>query len=197
MGEFRVKHAIDLLLKQNVEGLISFGTAGALREGIKPGDIIIPEKIIDANGNTRSVSASWRDNVLQKMEDCPATIHRGDIVNSDSVISTAEDKQALHEKTAAIAVDMESGVIMAAATRHNLPTLILRVIVDDASMTIPDSVLRLTDAYGQVAIPALIGDIILQPMLIGKLIKLGKAFKAARQSMQWIGAHTEQVFIPN
>lgn len=197
MGESRVKHAIDLLLKQNVEGLISFGTAGALGEGIKPGDIIIPEKIIDANGNSRIVSTSWRGDVLRNMQNGPFDIHQGDIVTTNKVIAGCAEKAALHEKTAAIAVDMESSLVISAADKHNLPALALRIIVDDADMTVPDTVLRLSDAFGQVALMSLLGNLVRQPVLIRELIKLGKAFRAAKQSMQWIGQHTDLLLMHN
>jgi adenosylhomocysteine nucleosidase len=198
MGSSRVNDAITSLLAHGVEALVSFGTAGALSGGVKSGDIIVPDKIIDTNGNTQALSSPWRDKALQQLNACPATVHNGDMVSTDNVITSAADKHALHEKTAAIAVDMESALITTAAHSHGLPSLVIRVIVDEANMTIPGRILANTNAYGQVAILALLCSILLQPMLIRELLRLGAAFKTAEHSMRWIGNHAEQVFLlPN
>lgn len=197
MGSSRVNDAITSLLARGVEGLVSFGTAGALSGDVKSGDIIVPDNIIDSNGNAHALSSPWRDKALQQLGACPATVHAGGMACTDSVIASVADKHALHEKTAAIAVDMESALITTAAHRHGLPTLVIRIIVDEANVTIPAKILAITNAYGQVAIPALLGSILLQPMLIRELLKLGKAFNAAKHSMHWIGSHAEQVFLPD
>ena len=169
MGSLRVNNAITSLLSHGVEGLVSFGTAGALSGDVKSGDIIVPDKIIDTNGNAQALSSAWRDKALQQLSACPATVHAGDIACTDCVIASVADKHALHENTAAIAVDMESALITTAAHSHGLPALVIRIIVDEANMTIPRRILANTNAYGQVAIPALLGSILLQPMLIRAL----------------------------
>jgi adenosylhomocysteine nucleosidase len=197
MGESNVGSAIESLLKHGVEGFISFGTAGALCDGIKAGDIVIPKNIVDANGAIHSVSSSWQEHLLQSLAKCRAAIHEGDLLTANTVISGPAEKNRLHNKSKAIAVDMESAQICAAATTANMPTVALRFIVDDASMTIHDAILKNTDAYGHLGFPALLLSIAKQPLLIGELIKLGRAFSAAKHSMEWIGSHAEQILLPN
>jgi nucleoside phosphorylase len=197
MGESNVGSAIESLLKHGVEGFISFGTAGALCDGIKAGDIVIPKNIVDANGAIHSVSSSWQEHLLQSLAKCRAAIHEGDLLTANTVISAPAEKNRLHNKSKAIAVDMESAQICAAATTANMPTVALRFIVDDASMTIHDAILKNTDAYGHLGFPALLLSIAKQPLLIGELIKLGRAFSAAKHSMEWIGSHAEQILLPN
>ena len=152
MGESNVGSAIESLLKHGVEGFISFGTAGALCDGIKAGDIVIPKNIVDANGAIHSVSSSWQEHLLQSLAKCRAAIHEGDLLTANTVISGPAEKNRLHNKSKAIAVDMESAQICAAATTANMPTVALRFIVDDASMTIHDAILKNTDAYGHHAV---------------------------------------------
>ena len=197
MGSENVAAAIDVLLAEKVEGLVSFGTAGALGNDLKSGDIVIPANIVNANDEHQDISSIWRDNVIQKLETCPSVIHHGDIVTTSNVIANSADKQALREKTGAIAVDMESALISSAATLHNLPVIVIRVIVDEADTSIPTKVLDNTDAFGEVAIMGLMGAILTQPSLIKDLINLGSAFKAARHSMEWLGKHAEKLFLAN
>ncbi|MFT5350884.1 MAG: adenosylhomocysteine nucleosidase [Gammaproteobacteria bacterium] len=196
MSEARVNTCIESLLAQKLDGLISFGTAGALSTGMNSGDIVVPENIFDDMGNIYSVSSDWRDTILQHLTSCPATILKGDLLTTNRVISDIETKKDLREKTGAIAVDMESAHITAAANRHNLPTVTLRFIVDDANMSIPNSILNSTDAFGQVKVLSLATKILLRPLLIQDLIKLGRGFRAAKHSMDWIGSRAEQILLP-
>ncbi len=193
MGTARVNKAIESLLAQNVEALISFGTAGALGHGMKSGDIVVPARILDQNGNEYTSSASWRDNILQQLSACPASILQGDILTADTIIPDAESKQTLHDDTGAIAVDMESALIAATAARHNLPAVTVRVIVDEANITVPASILANTDGYGDTAVAGILTAIIRQPVLIRDLLKLGRMFREAKQNMRWIGKRAEQV----
>ena len=197
MGLKNVNAAVDILLAMKVENLVSFGTAGALSDELKSGDIVIPANIVNAKGDRQNISSVWRENVIQNLHTCPATIHYGDIVTTDNVISNSADKHALRKKTGAIAVDMESALISDAATEHNLSVIVVRIIVDEADSSIPMKVLDITDAYGEIAIMGLLGAIVLQPSLIKELVKLGSAFKTARHSMQWLGKHTDKLFITN
>ncbi len=193
MGEDNVGRAIESLLAKNVGALISFGTAGALDGNIKSGDIIVPENIISTIGHKQNISSSWHKKVIQNLDNCPATVHTGDMVTSATIIEKAADKQVLRESSDAIAVDMESALITNAAREHKLQSLVIRVAVDEADMTIPYRVIKCTDAYGQVALPTLLASIFRQPSLIRELLKLASAFKASNQTMQWIGQHAEQV----
>jgi hopanoid-associated phosphorylase len=197
MGSKNVATAIDVLLAAKVEGLVSFGTAGALSDELKSGDIVIPANIVNANDERQDISSTWRDNVIQKLDTCPSVIHYGDIVTTNNVVANSADKQALREKTGAIAVDMESALISSAATVHNLPVIVIRIIVDEADTSIPTNVLDNTDAFGEVAIMGLMGAILRQPSLIKDLINLGSAFKAARHSMEWLGKHAEKLYLAN
>ena len=197
MGESKVNAAIESLLVKNVEGLISFGTAGALCGGMKSGDIVVPEKIVNTNGSQQISSTLWRDSIIRHLSGCPATVLQGDLLTTNTVISDTESKKALHEATGAIAVDMESALITAAANSHNLPTVTLRVIVDEANMTIPASVLANTDDFGDAAIVGILIDTLKQPKLIWELIKLAKMFRDAKHSMRWIGSRAGQILLPD
>ncbi len=197
MGKDRVSKAVDSLIALGVDGLISFGTAGALNSSIKSGDVIVAENIIDASGRTQAVSTGWRDKAIQQLADCPAIIHGGNIATTECAIASTANKLAVHEKTRAIGVDMESALIINAAYEHKLSALSIRIIVDEANMSIPNAILANTDAFGELAIKTLPGSILLHPTLIVDLIRLGLAFNSARHSMRWIGSHAEQVLLPD
>jgi nucleoside phosphorylase len=197
MGANNVNAAINTLLVQKVERLISFGTAAALRQDIKSGDIIIPANIVNAGNDRQDISSSWRDYVIAQLDSCPAKLHYGDMLGTDNVITNYAEKQALAGKTGAIAVDMESALICKAATEHKLSALVVRVVVDEADTSIPIQILDNTDAYGEVAMAGLLKAILIHPSLLKDLVKLGAAFKTARKSMQWLGTNAEKLFLSN
>lgn len=195
MGESRVNHALESLLAMKVDGLISFGTAGALCSSMKSGDIVIPEKIVGAHGNTMNTSPSWRDWILSHLNEFPRTVHGGILMTTSAVISDSNSKKNLYENSGAVAVDMESALIMTAASAHNIPALSLRIIVDESNTTIPASILENTDAFGDASIPGIFASILRQPVLIRDLIRLGKAFRDAKSSMRWLGSRAERILL--
>ena len=92
MGSKNVAAAIDVLLAAKVENLVSFGTAGALSDELKSGDIVIPANIVNANDDRQDISSTWRDNVIQKLGTCPSVVHYGDIVTTNNVVANSADK---------------------------------------------------------------------------------------------------------
>ena len=46
MGRDRAKQAAQMLVEENVDCLVSFGTAGALSPALMPGDLVLPKEIV-------------------------------------------------------------------------------------------------------------------------------------------------------
>ena len=46
MGRDRAKRAAQTLVEENVDCLVSFGTAGALSPALRPGDLVLPQEIV-------------------------------------------------------------------------------------------------------------------------------------------------------
>ena len=46
MGRDRAKQAAQALIEENVDCLVSFGTAGALSPALRPGDLVLPQEIV-------------------------------------------------------------------------------------------------------------------------------------------------------
>jgi adenosylhomocysteine nucleosidase len=83
--------------------LVSFGLAGGLVPGLRPGTLLTAERLVDESGRTL-----WEGAALQIDGARPAVIC--------AVASVADDpaeRRALAERTGAVAADMESGVLAA------------------------------------------------------------------------------------
>ncbi len=64
-------------------------------------------------------------------------LHRGRLTSEMVVIESAADKAALHAKSGALAVDMETAAVKPLCDAAGVPMLALRAISDDAQTTLP------------------------------------------------------------
>jgi adenosylhomocysteine nucleosidase len=119
--------------------LVSFGLAGALREGLGAGDVIDATRVVDEHGVTL-----WEGGPLGV-----AGAQRATVLGSDVLVHDADERRRLHESSGADAVDMESGVL----ARSGRLAGVVRAISDDVTSAIEgvDTTVRpdgSTDAFG-------------------------------------------------
>jgi len=186
MGEDNARTATQTLLEQNVSALVSWGTAGALSENLRPGDLLLADSIVANDENKYSFDAEWNKHIANELRNTSLKIHHGMIAHVHQVLATAEDKKRLHSKTNALAVDMESLSIAQFATKENLPCVSIRAIVDEASQCIPEAVIKNIDIFGRPALIPLFSSLFRNPGLITELIKLGTSMKAATTTLNTV-----------
>jgi nucleoside phosphorylase len=102
--------------------LVSFGLAGALREGLGIGEVLDATRVVDAQGATL-----WEGEPLGVPGARAATV-----LGSDVLVHDASERRRLHESSGADAVDMESGVL----ARSGRLAGVVRVISDDVTSAI-------------------------------------------------------------
>ena len=81
--------------------LVSFGFAGGLAPGFRPGTLVTATKVVDAEGRTL-----W-DGPALEVEGAEQAI----VCASESVANEPEERRALAKRSGASVVDMESGVL--------------------------------------------------------------------------------------
>jgi nucleoside phosphorylase len=79
--------------------LVSFGLAGALRDGLAAGDVLDVVRVVDEGG-----AVLWEGDPLGVPDARPATI-----LASGEVVDDPAERRRLHDATGADAVDLESG----------------------------------------------------------------------------------------
>src|SRR6185503_7663337 len=124
--------AVEALLAQGCDGLVSLGLAGGLDPACRPGMLITPGAVIA--GDERHAT----DVALSRMLG-GQTPHV--LLGADAVITSAADKHRLHARTGAAAVDLESAPVARIALAHGLPFAVLRAICDPAEQTLPPAAL--------------------------------------------------------
>jgi len=160
------------------KGLISFGVAGGLAPGLKPGTCIIGSSVID-DGKERPTDARWAQR-LQRI--IPDTVY-GPLLGVREPIALAVDKSVLHEKTGALGVDMESHVVARAAAQHGVPLAAMRVVVDPVERTIPRSALAGTRPDGTIDPLAVVRSLLRYPCDLMGLMRMSFDARAARATL--------------
>jgi hypothetical protein len=79
--------------------LVSFGLAGALRDGLAPGTVVDATRVVDVEG-----TVLWDDGPLGVPGAKAVTI-----LAAETIVDDPSERRALHERTGADAADLESG----------------------------------------------------------------------------------------
>ncbi len=182
--------AAKILISKGAKGLISWGCAGALAPNLASGTLLFPEKIMTATGDNLSVSENWLTHVKKNLP----IIHRSvTLIESLHLIESPEVKQQLHEKTQAVAVDMESAAIVQAAQTAGLYCLVIRTISDSAHLRLPSIISKSMNTDGEVDQSKLLRLLLTHPQQLLALIKVGFHFQAAKNKLKAVSQHLDTI----
>ncbi len=155
-------------------GLISFGVAGGLDPGLRPGDWVIASNIVTEKGRYRT-DEHWSRRLCAAL---PAARH-ADICGSDAPLASAAMKRALGQKHGTMAIDTESHVVAEEATRRGVPFAAARVVLDPVWQGLPPAALVPLMADGTPDIGGVARSVLLAPSQVGELGKItAHAFRA-------------------
>jgi adenosylhomocysteine nucleosidase len=195
-GSANAQAAAELLITKGATRLMSWGCAAALSATLNPGDLILADKLIDAEGDggdaKSCVSSDWHSHTKNLLS-MYAIVHTGSLAESKSIVSSSKDKKQLQSKSGAIALDMESVAIARVAKKYDFPFLAIRTIADPVNMDLPLAIKHSLDNQGDIALGKLLMFLVLHPAELPGLIKLGLHFNAARSTLKSIAGHLDTV----
>lgn len=168
------------LVGEGVAALLSFGLAGGLVPGLRPGDVVVAEAVVTAAGSRCVADPEWVGRVLAAA--LPRMVP-GSIAGADRAVADPRDKAALARATGAVAVDMESHAVAAVAARAGLPFLALRAIADPAERGLPSAALAALDPGGRIRIGRLLAALRRRPGDLALLFRLGRDAARARAAL--------------
>lgn len=180
--------AAELLVAKGAARLMSWGCAAALSASLKPGDLILADKLIDAGNIEMAVNADWYSYTKNRLAKF-VVVHSGSLAESISIVSSSMDKKQLHSITGAVALDMESIAIAKVARQYNLPFLSIRVIADPVNMNLPLAINYSLNGRGEIVLRKLLLFLFLHPAELPGLIKLGLHFNAAKKTLKSVANH--------
>lgn len=187
IGAERAYAASELLVSRGATALLSWGFAAALDDRLKPGHVMLPERVISASGDSYPVSVGWHSRLQQTLW-AKYPVRTAALLESETIVNTADAKRMLAERTQAVATDMESVAQARLALGRRMPFVVVRVIVDTASTQIPGNVMRALGSSGDVDIRSCLARAILHPMDAMAMMQLGVQFNAARRTLKQASA---------
>ena len=177
------KAACARLIAAGASHLLSFGLAGGLEPALRPGALLVPDRLILPDRTVKAVDAAWHAELLDLLGDLSPVI--GSHLGSDLAIGSAAEKSALFAETGALGVDMESHILAAAAA--GLPCALLRVVCDAAGDTLPPAALAAIRPDGSTDLLAVLGSVLARPSQIPGLGRLAQSSKAAERVLKTCG----------
>jgi hypothetical protein len=150
----QAKHLASVA-EQTPDVAILAGVAGGLAPDLKCGDVVVEG--FDGLAGARV----------------------GTVATAPGVVSSAQEKAALYERTGALTVDMEGD-----AVRARYPSIIqVRAVLDEAGEYLPAELAGVVNDFGVVQAPALLGLLLKRPYMIATLIRLGRKNARACSAM--------------
>lgn len=184
MGRERALESAQLVIRRfKPSMLVSAGFCGALSAGLKAGQVVGAEALL----NTVYPQPSGLGlEILRQLSAEKATpgsaIELVKAFTSAKVIGTVKEKTALLSRFGAAVVDMEASAIANAAQKFNLPWNAIKAVSDEASFAMPLNFNDFSNGEnGQVNKSKIIFEVIKRPVLIPRLCRLAEnSCKAAK-----------------
>ena len=168
IGQRNAKRALEAALATRIPRLVlTCGFAGGLQSDLVTGTVVFavdPETALESP--LRNAGA-----------------HPARFQCADRVATTAAEKRALRESTGADAVEMESGIICDLCRARNIPSGIIRVILDTAIEDLPLDFNRLMTVDNRMDYGKLAGTLVKSPGKVGALLRLQKQSTEAAKKL--------------
>lgn len=162
------------LIEQGVSGLLSFGLAGGLDPALGPGAVLVPRAVLlDAE--------RWEADGALMARLGGAT--PGVLYGGGQVVASAAAKAALHARTGAVAVDLESAAVARVARQHGLRFAVLRAVCDGAGRDLPRAALVALDGAGRIGGLRVAAAALARPWQVPELVRLAGDAARARLAL--------------
>jgi len=155
--------------------VVSAGVCGALAPDLQSGDLVLPESVLGPAAERLNVTPTAYARAIAL---APAA-RRGTMATSREVVATADAKSALFAATGAVAVDMESSVILAHAAFAGCPTLVVRGVSDTARESLPPELIGLVTPAGRLSTMRALTLTVTRPRVLPRALALRQATRRA------------------
>ncbi|MGR8981429.1 MAG: phosphorylase family protein [Gammaproteobacteria bacterium] len=196
-GASNAEASAQLLKSKGADRLISWGCAAGLSASVKPGDLILADRLIDADGNDIVVESDWYHHCFHALKEQTNgqsfVVKNGSLADSKDLVASSRDKKHLNAITGAVAIDMESAAIAKVAGLNKLGFLAIRAIADPATMDLPNAVGYSLNSQGDIILKKLLLFLALHPAELPGLIRLGSHFGKAKRTLKSVARQLESI----
>jgi|GEM_PF-2536718 len=157
-GAARAAAAASRAIDAGAGLLVSWGLAGSLSAGVAPGTVIAPRRILAEGEAPLAVDAAWHSRLAALADEL--AVDCGDLLTVAEPLESPAAKRAAAAASNAVAVDMESAGIAAAAARGRVPFVVLRVVVDGIDDALPAGAQDWLDEQGRTRAAAVLRAVV-------------------------------------
>lgn len=153
--------------------LIASGFAGAVRDDLRAGDLVLAENFSDRELLSRAHRVLTRP-----------VLHIGKLVTTTTMVDSVAERHEIARVQDAMAVDMETEAIAQACAGRGIPLLSLRVISDTPRENFPAPPAVLFDIERQrTDFAKLAGYLLKHPSTLPRLIRFSRQIARARRNL--------------
>jgi adenosylhomocysteine nucleosidase len=187
IGTQAAAQAMELMMSMADENrhfdiCVSSGLAGALKEGLIPGDIIAPQVLLAEQIHADLGSDQLRvDDDLRQRALGAGAIGSDCLFTTEKVLVKAQQKQACSSR--AQLVDMESFEIVKEAKAWGARTVVLRAISDVAEEDLPIDFNRTISKESQVSVAKVVIELAKNPFALPRLLRFGRQSRYAAERL--------------
>jgi hypothetical protein len=151
--------------------VISAGACGALAPDLREGAVVVPEAVLTPTGERLAT------------DPLPGLSQSGVLLSTRDIADTAAAKARLWTETGALAVDMESAVVVTWARTIGARAAVLRGVSDTAQHGVPADLAGLVEPDGHVSTGRAVRVMLSRPRAVGQALTLRRGTAAALASV--------------
>lgn len=162
-------------------GIVSTGYAGGLLDRCRLGDLLVPEEVQSVPPLREArfrPDRELRRVVLERAGAGPWKVHAERMITCDRVVFSSSEKRRLGLQFEAGSVEMESAAVAELAGEASVPFVVVRVVLDEASFSLPD-ILQVFRWYRRRRFGRLIAYLALRPRAVLEFLRLRRRSRRA------------------
>lgn len=136
------------------------GVAGGLQPGLAPGSLVVGAELVAGNGPTIRAATDF----------LPRGATVGRIATVESPVFAPEAKASFHERTGAVAVDMESHAVASACAAAGVPLEVIRAIADPVDHPLRPEFFKIMSPDGVMPMAPALALLARRPSLVAAAI---------------------------
>ena len=186
-----------MLGETNPRVVLSLGFAGALRDGLRTGDVVIADRVSMGDGSARSYGSPAAEALRAQMPAGSTASAPCDLLTTASPLLSAAAKRRCGEESGASVLDLEGGWIAAEAERARVSLVLIRVVLDEVGLSLPALAQTIVDDGGANEWLHAIGFLLRRPLAVRDLIGLASRSRAARHVLGQVARTIVPMLVPS
>lgn len=154
-GARRASDAARRLVDGGASALVSWGVAAGIDPSLRAGTLLLPDRVLAANGDRFRPDVGWHGRAVHAVSYLEPMI--APLAEAAFVLHDPASKAELRRRTSAVAADMESVAVLRVAAAAGLPALVIRAVLDPASLAVPEAWSRAVSVDGRLRAMRVLG----------------------------------------